>query len=302
MTHGTVLYALNQYELAEPLLKATVDIFDANQEDFFSTDNDGFYVVYSLLSDIYFALEREFAKDFALKVKKVFNKMKKEYIGKYCNMIFELAEYESKKQNYNEALMYYEECILWFEQYASNDLFLEKANIVRNYANILIMLYNTPEKARLLLEEALVIYKKYLPEETINYAQICNILGTLFIEREDFEHAEELYLSALEITKDKYVDHPVHRNMLGSLGLLYCNLHNHEKAQSFFSDAKYLYEKNHDTNYDYYARLMANYAILLHSQGENLKAKYIIETAKNLLLKSENSFTRDDWLVAIFNS
>jgi CHAT domain-containing protein/tetratricopeptide (TPR) repeat protein len=249
---GGALYALNQYKEAEPLLKETVEIFDANQDDFFAANNDGFYLVYYFLSDIYCTLKRGNALDFSLKVRQIFIKSKKEYIGKYAELCLNIANAEVSRQNYDEALKYYEECLDWIKKYGSENLKELEADVIRKEADILKLMqkYDEAEKKYNLALEIFGRIEGYNALET--YTTLLNSLFLLYQEVGNTNKAEKYASESINAKKTIYGEASFEYAVsLHNLAVVYYMIEKYQLCIEFEEQAISIVEPQLEDNNDF---------------------------------------------------
>lgn len=137
----------------------------------------------------------------------------------------------------------------------------------------------------------LLSYKEYfkndLSENIELYSTICQILGNAYLKMGKTKEAEAIYLESIELFKEDFYDSPAYRLMLSSLGILYTNLRNYEKARDSFKEAIFLFEKNLDLG-ELFANALSSYAVVLLKFWDNLMAKMMIDWAKEIYINNTN--------------
>ena len=126
-------------------------------------------------------------------------------------------------------------------------------------------------------------YRKELPDEIENYASICQLLGRAYFIHGYVKEAEAICNENLKLFRKEYYDSPAYRLMLSELGVMYTELRNYEKADELLSEAIYLFEKNLDLG-EHFAFSLSNYALVERAHGNNLRAKMMVDWAKDILV------------------
>lgn len=95
--------------------------------------------------------------------------------------------------------------------------------------------------------------------------------------------AENLYLKTLaKLDEDNAQDIEAYRNICEGLGVLYCQVHNYQKAKDYLTLSKRLYEKNMDLGFNY-IRCLSNCAMAESGLNNTHIAKLLIDvTLKHL--------------------
>lgn len=103
------------------------------------------------------------------------------------------------------------------------------------------------------------------------------------LSRGDLRKAEEAFLQSYETYKKLGLeDNPYARNVLSGLGATYYYLKDYTKAGQYFTNAKYLYEKNLDFSLEY-VKCLSNYSLVLNEQKDFFWSKCLIDVARNTL-------------------
>lgn len=114
-------------------------------------------------------------------------------------------------------------------------------------------------------------------------AEACFGIASACLSRGDLRKAEEFFMQSLQkYRKLGLEDDPYARNVLSGLGAIYYYYKDYGKAAQFFTDAKYLYERNLDFSIEY-AKCLANYSLVLNEQKDFFWAKCMIDVARNSL-------------------
>lgn len=118
------------------------------------------------------------------------------------------------------------------------------------------------------------------------YVSICNLLGHAYYYIGELNKAEKTYQEIIDLLKEDELDSPFYRQTLSDLGLLYLDLRNYVKADNFFNEALFLYEKNLDFG-DKFVAALSNCSIVKHNIGEGLLAKMMIDWARELITNDD---------------
>lgn len=139
-----------------------------------------------------------------------------------------------------------------------------------------------------LLSEAWQFYNNNQQLYPVDYANLAHTIGQYHLLIGAYDKAEEYYNRALETLKNGHVDDYVYRSTLADVGWYYYRLHNYDKANLMYAEAKYLYEKNLDLGYRY-ANLLSNYSIIQSDLGNTLWAKMFVDMAKDIYVESNRT-------------
>ncbi len=134
-------------------------------------------------------------------------------------------------------------------------------------------------------EEAIPIYEHIIAtlkkenSSPVNMAIWLKGLGTCKLYTGKTGEAENIYLEALKsIDAPQYANAKIVRQLLDALSVLYVQTHNYEKANTYNSKAKILYEKNIDFGDDY-VRCLSNAALIQAGMGYNTLAKMLVDVS-----------------------
>lgn len=139
-----------------------------------------------------------------------------------------------------------------------------------------------------LLSEAWQFYNNNRQLYPVDYANLAHTIGQYHLLTGAYDKAEEYYNRAIETLKNGHVDDYVYRSTLADVGWYYYRLHNYDKANLMYAEAKYLYEKNLDLGYRY-ANLLSNYSIIQSDLGNTLWAKMFVDMAKDIYVESDKT-------------
>ena len=136
---------------------------------------------------------------------------------------------------------------------------------------------NQHDKAIPLIEQIINNYPiSHSKEELAPYYQF---LGNSYIAVGRLNDAEKFYLKVLAELKQNNAEHlEVYRNICDALGVLYCQVHNYQKAKDFSGQSKWLHEKYMDFD-DSYVRCLSNCALAEYNLGHNYLAKMLVDVA-----------------------
>lgn len=142
---------------------------------------------------------------------------------------------------------------------------------------------NKHHEAIPLIEQIINDYPKSRPiEELASYSQL---LGNSYVAVGRLNDAEEIYLKTLsDLKKGNNEHHEVYRNICDALGVLYCQVHNYQKAKDFSGQSKWLHEMYMDFD-DSYIRCLSNCAIAECNLGNSYVAKMFIDVALKYIRK-----------------
>ena len=108
-------------------------------------------------------------------------------------------------------------------------------------------------------------------------------IASACLSRGDLRKAEEGFLQSYQTYQKPGLENdPYARNIQAGLGLTYYLLRDYAKASQYFTNAKYLYEKNLDFSLEY-VKCLSNYALVLNEQKDFFWAKCMIDVARNSL-------------------
>ena len=124
-----------------------------------------------------------------------------------------------------------------------------------------------------LIEQIISNWPKNRPLEEL--APFYQFLGNCYIAVGRLDDAEKLYLSALSNLNEQQ---EAYRYICDALGVLYCQVHNYQKAKDFSGQSKWLHEKYMDFD-DSYVRCLSNCALAEYNLGHNYLAKMLVDVA-----------------------
>lgn len=136
---------------------------------------------------------------------------------------------------------------------------------------------NKHNKAIPLIEQIINNYPISRSKEGL--APYYQFLGNSYIAVGRLNDAEKIYLKVLAELKQNNAEHlEVYRNICDALGVLYCQVHNYQKAKDFSGQSKWLHEKYMDFD-DSYVRCLSNCALAEYNLGHNYLAKMLVDVA-----------------------
>ena len=110
-------------------------------------------------------------------------------------------------------------------------------------------------------------------------ASFVQALGNCYVSVGRLKDAEYLYLKTLTNLKEKGKENiGSYRYICDALGVLYCQVHNYQKAKDYSGLSKQLHEKNLDLGFSY-LRCLSNCAIAESGLGHYFIAKLFIDVA-----------------------
>ena len=114
-------------------------------------------------------------------------------------------------------------------------------------------------------------------------------IASACLSRGDLRKAEEAFLQSYQTYQKPGLENdPYARNVQAGLGLTYYLLKDYAKARRYFTNAKYLYEKNLDFSLEY-VKCLSNYSLVLNEQKDFFWAKCMIDVARNSLRQLPNA-------------
>lgn len=268
---GTRYYPLEKYQDALICLREVTTIFDKNIE---SMDLSQFS---QLLITYYWEANCEFHLGSSKEI--VLQKLNR------AKSIFEIASL-TQTDAYNQILSD-------IKALESGELdFLKEIPLAFEYA-----MSNQHDKAIPLIEQIINTYpKSHSKEELAPYYQF---LGNSYIAVGRLNDAEKFYLKVLAELKQNNAEHlEVYRNICDALGVLYCQVHNYQKAKDFSGQSKWLHEKYMDFD-DSYVRCLSNCALAEYNLGHNYLAKILVDVALKYHRKGYGYNTSDKAVSAI---
>lgn len=254
--NGVILYQIDQYEEAYMFITDAISFLDSIEEELPSLNMTKFLQVYY----------------YATKIESNHNFDKETLIG----------DLEHAKYIYEKANAIDNEVYSWILTDLGNlkmDIDKLQEMAMFNY------LANNLEEAIPQMIEIINFYKTYRPNN-FAYVDVQKILGVAFSKIGDYKNSEKQYLEALEtLDSNGRQGSLTYRQLLSSLGVLYNDLHNYEKASDLCEHAKILYEKVLDFGDDYVASL-SNLAISKYGLGYASIAKMLLDVARNQAQKN----------------
>lgn len=249
---GTRYYPLEKYNEALPFLQNITKFCDTNENEIGLASNP------ELLSIYYWETVCEYK----------IGTPKDVYLNKLQRAKEMYEKYNQTNSNiYNQIINDIE-----ITQYD----FLPKATTALQYA----ISGNTHEAIKLFEEIINYLPSSYPIENLAGYIQG---LGNCYISVGRLNDAEQIYLKTLtELKNSNKESHECYRNLCDALGVLYCQVHNYQKAKDYSGLSKYLHEINMDFD-DSYIRCLSNCALIESSLGNYYMAKLFVDVALKYL-------------------
>jgi CHAT domain-containing protein/tetratricopeptide (TPR) repeat protein len=223
MFHGSILYELEQYDKAEPLLKTVCDYCDVYKSEFFALNSDVYYTYYYSLANVYFQLKKNDALDFALKAKKLFVEGNKEYVFQYVGLCFIIARQYDMIRNTDKALDYYHECLNTIDQYWATEhtdikatslhymacLFMNREKYdeaIKYEKEVLLLIEPNKEEHKNLYTEALLMLSMcyQVAGDTNSYKAIQKKIKESNISKNSWQYAVTLATQAITENSNPY--------------------------------------------------------------------------------------------------
>lgn len=249
--NGVILYQIDQHDDAYIFITDAISFLDSIEEELPSLNMTKFLQVY------YYATKIESNHNFD-----------KETI---------IKDLEHAKYIYEKANATNNEVYSWILTDLGNlkvDIDELQENAMLNY------IANKLDEAIPQLIEIINYYKTYRPNNYA-YVDIQKILATAYSMYGDYRNSEKQYIEALDtLNSIGQHDSLTYRQLLSSLGVLYNDLHNYDKANNLCNQAKISYERALDFG-DSYVICLSNLAISQYGLGYASIAKMLLDVAKN---------------------
>ena len=130
-----------------------------------------------------------------------------------------------------------------------------------------------------LLQNAIGYYKSNKPTDYVHLAAWLKSLGMAYMYVGDYQNSEKTYASAIQLLESHNLQNEkAYRMILDAVAVLYVQLQNYEKALTYNTQAKTLYEKALDFSDDY-VRCVSNCALCHNGLGHNTTAKMMLNVA-----------------------
>lgn len=148
------------------------------------------------------------------------------------------------------------------------------------------------EKAKNLLEQSLIIYKKH--PNYVRNAKALGYLGVVYRDLGDYKKAKILLEQSLIIHEKYSENHIGHAWVLAHLGDIYMILGDYEKAKELFEQSLIIYKK-HAEDYVGVSWVLGYLGVVHNSLGYHDKAKLLLEQSLSI---SRKYFSDDHLFVA----
>lgn len=154
------------------------------------------------------------------------------------------------------------------------------------------------EKAKQLLEQNIINYKKNSYENHPRLARALGCLGNVYRELGNYEKAKQCLEEAFIIyNKNSYGNHPWFARILVGLGVVYSEQGNYEKAIQLYEEALIIYRKNSYENHPGFARTLAWLGIAYRELGNYEKAKQLLE--QGIIIYKKTSYESPPWFARV---
>ncbi|GAA6618128.1 hypothetical protein NUACC26_039390 [Scytonema sp. NUACC26] len=138
-------------------------------------------------------------------------------------------------------------------------------------------------EAEPLLQEALQLYQRLLPEEHLDVTASYNNLAELYHSQGSYSKAEPLYIKALQLTQRLLrEEHPYVATSYNNLANLYNSQGRYSEAEPLFQKALQLTQRLLGEEHPYVATSYNNLANLYNSQGRYSEAEPLFQKALQL--------------------
>lgn len=130
-----------------------------------------------------------------------------------------------------------------------------------------------------LLQNVIAYYQTNRPTDYTHLATWLKSLGMAYMYVGDYQKSEKTYVSAIQLLESNNLQNEkAYRMILDAVAVLYVQLQNYEKAITYNTQAKTLYEKALDFGDDY-VRCVSNCALCHNGLGHNTTAKMMLNVA-----------------------
>jgi tetratricopeptide (TPR) repeat protein len=141
------------------------------------------------------------------------------------------------------------------------------------------------KKAKVLLEQSLVIYEKYSPNH-IGHAWILAYLGNIYMILGDYEKAKMLLEQSLMIYKKQSEDYVGVAWVLGYLGTAHKSLGEYDKAKNLLEQSLLITRKYFSDDHIYVAAGLSSLASVYTEMGNYQKAKSLLKDSLTVYEKN----------------
>ena len=248
--NGVILYQTDKYSEARPYIIDAISFLDANQNELSDPNLTRFLQIYYYAPDI----------DYKLGANK--NTLVKGF--EHAKYIYEIADATS------------DPVYSWIIS-DLNTIQNSNLNVAADALNLFIA--GDYVNAIPLLQNAIGYYKTNRPTDYVHLAAWLKSLGMAYMYVGDYQNSEKTYASAIQLLESNNLqDDKAYRLILDAVAVLYAQLQNYEKALTYNTQAKTLYEKALDFGDDY-VRCVSNCALCHNGLGHNTTAKMMLNVA-----------------------
>ena len=248
--NGVILYQIDKYSEARPFIVEAISFLDAYQDELSDPNLVSYLPVYYYASDIDFKLGAH----------------KNECIKglEHAKYTYEIAGATSDKV--------YSWIISDLNSFQDPDL-----GIIADALNTFVA-GNYQESIPLLLK-CIDYYKMNDPTDYTHLAAWLKSLGMAYMYVGDYKNSEKTYKSAIQLLESNNLQNEKsYRMILDAVAVLYVQMQNYEKALTYNTQAKTLYERALDFGDDY-VRCVSNCALCHNGLGHNTTAKMMLNVA-----------------------
>jgi CHAT domain-containing protein len=248
--NGVIYYQIEKYSEARPFIADAISFMDDNQNELANPSLTRFLEIYYYASNIDYKLGA------------TIDEITKEL--EHAKYIYELANAVS------DPVYSWITSDLSAIKNSNIDLAADALNLftARDYKNAIPLISQTID-----------YYKENKPYDYISLAVWMKLLGMAYMYVGDYNNSEKIYISALELLETQNLQkEKVYRMILDAVSVLYVQLQNYDKAISFNTKAKTLYEQSLDFGDDY-VRCISNCALCHNGLGHNTTAKMMLNVA-----------------------
>lgn len=248
--NGVILYQVDKYSEARPFIADAISFLDANESELSNPNLTRFLQIYYYAPDI----------DYKLGANK--NTLVKGL--EHAKYIYEIAGATS------------DTVYSWI---ISDLNAIQNSNL--NVASDALNLFMAGDyvNAIPMLQNVIGYYKANRPTDYAHLAGWLKSLGMAYMYIGDYQNSEKTYASAIQLLESHNLqDEKAYRMILDAVAVLYVQLQNYEKALTYNTQAKTLYEKALDFGDDY-VRCVSNCALCHNGLGHNTTAKMMLNVA-----------------------
>ena len=248
--NGVILYQTDKFSEARPFILDAISFLDANQNELSDPNLTRFLQIYYYAPDIEYKL------------------------GANKNTLINGLEHA--KYIYEIACATSDPVYSWIIsdlnaiQNSNIDVAADALNLIMagDYVNAIPLLQNVIE-----------YYKANRPTDYVHLAAWLKSLGMAYMYAGDYQNSEKTYASAIQLLESHNLQNEkAYRMILDAVAVLYVQLQNYEKALTYNTQAKTLYEKALDFSDDY-VRCISNCALCHNGLGHNTTARMMLNVA-----------------------